>query len=116
MKHLIIAAIITILGATATFATETAAPASITEAPACTAAGNVEATVSDSGRLVFSNKNNYQVTVTWQVYGVRSNGSKSIIGEGTVVLSANDEKPKYFTPNKKEYTSYTVRIQVEKCS
>lgn len=83
----------------------------------CENVGNVSATVNNAaGAVTLKNYNNYPVTVTWAVKGVRENGTTVIVGEGTDVLTTKgDVQTRYFTKSD-QYTSYTVKIVPQRCN
>ena len=83
------------------------------DASACVNVGNVSANI-DGSQVKFSNSNGYTVTVEWTVYGHRKDGSKFEVGGGTVVLGRGNSGTKDFTKSD-EYTSYSVKINTQKC-
>lgn len=88
--------------------------------PVCVTVGNVSATI-DNSNVNIVNYNSYTVSVTWQVYGIKSDGTNNIIAEGVAVISRPEHlssvnKYSYGFTKSNQYQSYSVRIQPQKCS
>ena len=84
------------------------------DAPACVEAGNVSVEINYSTyRVGFYNKNDYRVTVSYEVWGYDQNGNLRQVGGGTQTIEANGASSTSFSQN---YSGYFLKnVRVQKC-